>query len=127
MITPVPGTVLRFNDNVFKVVEVTTTKATRWVRDPASFREVDVPAVAVLESHPSWAGWHRETRFMHLSYWKSMCTRGATELPADWQPPEMSAARALAEEKEAVMLELKGFVLDGVLPEGLFLRVRGLL
>jgi len=121
MIEPCVGTILRFNDKVFKVVEVTTTKTVRWVKNPpyhGSFKEVDVPAVAVLQSHPSWGGWHSETRFMHLSYWKSMCTRGATELPADWQPPAESAeARKYRERKE-----LLGACIQ-YLPTDLFLRV----
>jgi len=115
MIEPCVGTILRFNDKVFKVVEVTTTKAMRWVKNPpyhGSFKEVDVPALAVLESHPSWAGWHRETRFMHLSYWKSMCTRGATELPADWQPPGASAKAIKLRKRLALLAEIKPLLTD---------------
>lgn len=107
---PEVGTILKFGDKVFKVVEVTTTKVMRWEKNPpyhASFKEVDVPAVAVLESHPSYAGWSEEVRYMHMSYWKSMCTRGATELPADWQPPAESASQRRNREKLELLAEIE--------------------
>jgi hypothetical protein len=112
MIEPCVGTILRFNDKVFKVVEVTTTRATRWVPADQRFGRVDVPAVAVLESHPSWAGWHRRTYAMHLSYWKSMCTRGATELPADWQPPAESAEVLKMRKRWELLAEIKPLLAD---------------
>lgn len=118
---PEVGTILKFGDKVFKVVEVTTTKVMRWEKNPpyhASFKEVDVPAVAVLESHPSYAGWSEEVRYMHMSYWKSMCTRGATELPADWQPPTESAEARKYRERKELLEECLAY-----LPTDLFLRV----
>lgn len=118
---PEVGTILKFGDKVYKVVELCTVSRNRRVKDPpyrASFREVQVPAIAVLESHPSWAGWAVDVRYIQTSYWKAMITRGATALPADWQPPTESAEARKYRERKELLEECLAY-----LPTDLFLRV----
>lgn len=108
MVDPQPGTILRFRDKTFKVSNLDTVKCYRWAKDSTggAFREVAVPAVRVQEANPLWAGWS-ETRYMHLSYWKSMCTRGAFELPADWQPSSESREQQRNRERCELLDEIK--------------------
>lgn len=118
---PEVGTILKYGDKVYKVVELCTVSRNRWVKNPpyhGSFQEVQVPAIAVLESHPRWAGWATDVRYIQTSYWKAMLTRGATVLPADWEPPTESAEARKYRERKELLEECLAY-----LPTDLFLRI----